>query len=296
MNRLTGTGNRAFWTLVGLSLALRAVYVFGACCLASAIYRQVRGEGMRALWSGDPVLLPGILVLALTAAGTLRAAWSLGHSVRDTHSFVRTARNRRSPVPPRLRTAADELGIGSRVRCAESAHPFALTYGISRPRVLVSTGLLDALTDAELSAVLAHERAHVRSRDPLKNVLARAIPARHFYLPGLTRLQRSFIAGRELAADRAALAGHSTAALAGSLLKVVDGPAWARSVPAAAMAAPELLDARITQLETGTPPPPAPAGHLATVRTGLAVLGFGAAAVWSSMIVMQTMPLCMALT
>jgi Zn-dependent protease with chaperone function len=44
--------------------------------------------------------------------------------------------------------------------------------------VLASTGLAAALTDAELAAVLAHEREHLRGRDPLKNVLARAIPAR----------------------------------------------------------------------------------------------------------------------
>ena len=46
--------------------------------------------------------------------------------------------------------------------------------------------------------MLAREREHLRGRDPLKNVLARAIPARHFYLPALAGLQSRFTAGREL--------------------------------------------------------------------------------------------------
>ena len=35
-------------------------------------------------------------------------------------------------------------------------------------------------------------------------------------------------------------------------------PGWALAVPASAMGTPELLDARITQLELGCPPRPAP--------------------------------------
>ena len=69
----------------------------------------------------------------------------------------------------------------------DARSPFALTYGMVRPRVLISTGLAATLSDAELAAVLSHEREHVRSLDPLKNMLARAIPARHFYLPALAR-------------------------------------------------------------------------------------------------------------
>jgi hypothetical protein len=66
------------------------------------------------------------------------------------------------------------------------------------------------------------------SHDPLKTVLARAIPARHFYLPAPTRLRERFTAGRELAADRAALASHGTAPLAGALFKATEGLPKAR--------------------------------------------------------------------
>src|SRR5258706_13521444 len=66
-----------------------------------------------------------------------------------------------------------------------------------RPRVLISPGLAVTLSDAELAAVLSHEREHVRSHDSLKSVLARAIPARHLYLAALARLRERFTAGRD---------------------------------------------------------------------------------------------------
>ncbi len=173
----------------------------------------------------------------------------------------------------------------------DARSPFALTYGIVRPRVLISTGLAATLSDAELAAVLSHEPEHVRSRDALKNVLARAIPARHFYLPALARLRERFTAGRELAADRAALASHGTAPLAGALFKVTEGPAWAVATPFAAMSTGALLEARITQLETGTePPPPSAEPRAATAGTALLLVS---AIAWPAIIIAHCMPACM---
>ncbi len=114
-----------------------------------------------------------------------------------------------------------------RLIVVDAGAPFALTYGLARPRVLASTGLASTLTGQELAAVLTHEREHVRGRDPLKSVVARALPARFFYLPYLARLRARYTAGRELAADRAALAACGRAPLAGALLKASAGPAWA---------------------------------------------------------------------
>jgi hypothetical protein len=289
--RTLDTGNRAFWSLVAVSLVVRALIVYGVCCLAVSIFDTVREDGLAALWAGHPSLLPGVLVLVLTLIGVMRGSWSFGRSVWHTRVFARMVRGHLAGTPPRLRVIADRLGIGARLTVVELARPFALTYGITRARVLVSTGLLASLTDSELGAVLAHERAHLRSRDPLKNLLARAIPARHFYLPGLSNLRRRFTAGRELAADRAALEDQDTGALAGALLKVTEGPTWTKA-PAAAMATSALLDVRIAQLETGAEPHLPASGAVAAGTAG-GVLAFAAAAVWSAMIVAHAMPLCM---
>jgi Zn-dependent protease with chaperone function len=292
-SRVPDTGNRAFWALVAVSVLARAVLGYATCCLAWALADGVRDHGAAALWAGRPALWPGAALLAVTAAGLARGAWSLAGSVRHTVGFTAAARRHLAAAPPRLRAAADRAGIGARLAVVGMSSPFALTYGALRPRVLASTGLAETLTGAELAAVLAHEREHLRGRDPLKNVLARAIPARYFYLPALAGLQARFTAGRELAADRAARAACGTAPLAGALLKVADGPAWAAAAPAAAMSTRALLDARITQLETGTEPPLSPAGRVTAGGTAVAAVLLAVAVAWSAVIVAHYMPMCM---
>jgi Zn-dependent protease with chaperone function len=291
-DRVPDTGNRAFWSLVGVWLLARAAIGYGACCLAWAVAEGVQARGIAALWAASPSLLPAVALLALTAAGLARGSWSLASSVRHSLRFSAAMRGQLTGVPPRLQAAADRAGVGSRLVAADLGTPFALTYGALSPRVLASTGLAAALSDAELAAVLAHEREHLRGRDPLKNVLARAIPARHFYLPGLGLLRARFTAGRELAADRAARAAHGTPALAGALLKVAEGPAWATAAPAAAMSTRALLEARISQLETGAEPPRPPAGRTAALRTVAAGALLAAAVAWSGVIVAHYMPMC----
>lgn len=290
--RTADTGNRAFWTLVGASAALRAVLFYGICCISMVVLPAVRDGGVATFWTSRPELLPTMLLVLLTGIGTLREAWSLGRSLWHTSRFARTARLHRIAVPAELAALSDRLGIGGRVRVIAGSRPFALTYGLRRPRILVSTGLLDALNGDELSAVLVHERAHLRNRDPLKNLLARMIPARHFYLPGLARLTRRYMVGRELAADRSAIARHGIAALAGSLLKVSEGPAWTRSIPMAAMAGDALLAARIAQLETGGEPPLPRAGRLSIAGTALALTIFMATCGWSAVVIATSMRGC----
>ncbi|TMR42250.1 hypothetical protein ETD96_01500 [Actinomadura geliboluensis] len=287
------TGNRAFWTLVGISLAFRILLAYGICCLAMVIWTAVRDGGVTTLWTTRLDLLPGTLILALTSVGTLKGAWSLGQSLWHTRTFTDTVRRYRGPVPSDLRVLTDRLRIGSRIRVIATSRPFALTYGLRRPRILVSTGLLNSLNEDELAAVLAHERAHLRNRDPLKTLCARVLLARHFYLPGMDHLRHRFTMGRELAADRRALAQHGTTALAGSLLKVSEGPAWARSAPAAAMASDDLLSARITQLETGTEPPLPRLSRVGRVGAVLSVTAFAAACVWTALVIGQSTPICM---
>ncbi|MFG2091282.1 M56 family metallopeptidase [Spirillospora sp. NPDC048824] len=249
--------------------------------------------GANALWTSRPDLIPGVLILALTSAGTLKGTWALGQSFWHLRSFAYTVRRYHRPVPPALRALADRLGLGARIRVIATSCPFALTYGPRRPHVLVSTGLLDVLNEEELAAVLVHERAHLRSRDPLKNLCTRVILARHFYLPGVARLRRRFTMGRELAADRRAAALHGTTALAGSLLQVSEGPAWTKAVPATALASDELLAARITQLETGTEPSLRRPGRLARAGAAIWVTALVAACVWSAQAVGQSTPGCM---
>jgi hypothetical protein len=91
----------------------------------------------------------------------------------------------------------------------------------------------------------------------------------------------------------AAMAAHGVPALAGALLKVTEGPAWAAASPSAAMSTKALLEARVTRLETGTEPRHPPAGRHRALPSLAAALVLGPAFIWSAVIVVHYMPHCL---
>jgi Peptidase family M48 len=84
-----------------------------------------------------------------------------------------------------------------RVPCA-GAEAFVL--GFRRPEVYVSTGLAARADARSLETVIAHERAHVRRREPLRRLAAALALALH--LPGVAgALGRALRAAEEASAD-----------------------------------------------------------------------------------------------
>ena len=154
---------------------------------------------------------------------------------------------------------------------------FSFAYGVLTPRVAVSRGLLEGVSDDELRAVLEHERYHVCNLDPLKVVLVQALSAAFFFLPALDSLRARYLAGRELAADRRAVRACGRRPLVGALLKVVRGPDWSELEGVAAIGGPELLDVRVAQLETGIQP------KLATLSITRATVSLVGAALFAAM-------------
>lgn len=132
-------------------------------------------------------------------------------------------------------------GIGL---CAlHSSRPVAFCAGLLRPRLVVSTGLLERLDAEEQQAVLCHELVHARSREPLKCLLARLAAGTFFWLPALGALLERYLLLKELVADREAVTRTSQAALAGALSQVIAQP-----TPAGAVGMSEFAAARIDRL------------------------------------------------
>ncbi|WP_435346507.1 M48 family metalloprotease [Haloarchaeobius sp. HRN-SO-5] len=82
-------------------------------------------------------------------------------------------------VEGRLQRLAAQADVTPpRLAVAETDVPNSFAVGrLTDATVVVSTGLLEALDDDELDAVLAHELAHVRNRDALVMTLASFVPA-----------------------------------------------------------------------------------------------------------------------
>jgi Zn-dependent protease with chaperone function len=149
-------------------------------------------------------------------------------------------------------------------------HPAAAAYCLPglRSKIVVSAGTLELLGPAELAAVLAHERAHLRERHDL------------VLLP-FTALRRAFpMSGRcddacrtvallvEMLADDRALRARPARELVSALVRV--GTAG-QATPAGALAAGEGdIAARVTRLLHPVRPLPAPA--VAAICAGSALL------------------------
>jgi Zn-dependent protease with chaperone function len=168
------------------------------------------------------------------------------------------------PAPTRLGCLAVDLGVGARLTYLAAPEPLVCCYGILRPRIAVSAGLIERLDDAELLAVLGHERAHLCRRDPLRYLLLDALAAAAFMFPVAAALRQRAEAMIELAADRAALAVAPRGALAGAMLAMLPTPRMRR--PGIAGMTPS--EARIAHLAGRPALPPIPA------RAVMASLGF----------------------
>ena len=130
-------------------------------------------------------------------------------------------------------------------------HPAAAAYCVPglRSQIVISAGTLDLLDQAELAAVLAHERAHLRARHDLV-LLPFCALARAFPRSRLVRRARATVALLvEMLADDRALRQRPARELATALLRV--GVSGAGQAPSGALAAADAdVVARVTRLLT----------------------------------------------
>ena len=235
------------WLAAGAAVAAQvAVAVLAAAAIA------VMGWPLPTAFDSANV----IIMLAATATGAAASGSVAARTAAGSRALRTLMLAARQPVPLVVLEAAAVLGIADRVDAVGTGEAFAVTYRLIRPRILVSTTLTAELTTAEVAAVLAHEREHVRHRDPLRILAARLLAAFAWYVPAASWLASRMVLRRELAADRAAARGTGRGVLAGALLKLASlpaGPAAAAAGPAPD--APGSLEARIAQLEGGRTPP-----------------------------------------
>jgi Zn-dependent protease with chaperone function len=215
------------------------------------------------------------LVLASAAVGLTASARAALRAAADSQGLRALICTAGRPVPRSIQNTAAALSCANRVDAVAADEAFAVAYGLFRPRILVSTGLVAALTPAEIRAVLAHEREHLRRRDPLRMLAARLVAAWGCYLPAAHWLAGRATLRRELAADRAAAGCTGPNILAGALLKLASMPAC-ESVAAAHPGGdgPRSLEARVSQLESGRRPRHRPGASRLLASAGtLALLG-----------------------
>nr|WP_241755357.1 M56 family metallopeptidase [Actinomadura sp. RB99] len=136
-------------------------------------------------------------------------------------------------------------------------HPIPVAYSLpARQRaIVVSTGAQETLTPAELAAVLAHERAHLRQHHHALLLMLDLVHALVPWLPTVRRAKSSLPPLLEMAADDAAArtCGHRT--LVDALCRLGTAPRVAGALGVAGSTTRGLAE-RVLRLESAEPPRP----------------------------------------
>ena len=253
------------WQALGLSGGLLAVEV--AATVALAPLGPTHPAAVRAIAGGAGV--PPWWSLAAAAVGVALLGRLLAVLLTST---VRTLRARhRNRVLVDLVATRNPLLRGALV--VDHDLPVAYCLPGLRPRVVVSRGVLTALDEREVRAVLDHELAHVAQRHDLVVLPFVALGATFPGLPVVRCAQEQVALLVEMLADDTAARRCDGRVLARALWKVGRGPAPAGGLGAGAS---DVL-ARAERLLHPPAPLPAPArllvlaGALATAA--LPVLG-----------------------
>jgi len=169
-----------------------------------------------ATFAMEEILAPPLVTASMSAPTSdptamwpwvLAAVWVIGLVVvlfwwwRQWAS-VRTALRQARPMD--LGCAYDTVGL------IVMSSPSTLepgVVGIWRPILLLPDGLADRLTAAQLGALIAHERCHVRCHDNLAAAVHMLVEAIFWFHPLVWWIERRMIGERERACDEAVLGG-----------------------------------------------------------------------------------------
>ena len=212
--------------LVALQFLARAA-IAGWSRLAEAVCRSVAGGAC-----GPAVYQNAIFELALGLA-TLAAALTLAvRAWRYGRGVQRGQRRTREHAEIARMTCRRLRGPGAAV-VLDAAPRLAYCLPGRPATIVLSSGALAVLDPAQLTAVLAHERAHLAGRHHLLLSLTRGLGASFPAVPLFTRGPGEVARLTEMCADDAAARRAGRRTLVGALLAMGTGTA----VPAAALAA-----------------------------------------------------------
>jgi len=169
----------------------------------------------------DPVL--GYAAMIFTLLSLLVATWAAWRAYFRINRLVECLEIGAEPAPAEnikeVEAVCRRSGIA--VGLVVSNYPFSFVWGYLKSKLIVSTGLLNALTKEELIAVLEHEAAHHARRD---NLLKWALTICRYATPAFpltAKLYRWLNEQIEMVCDEIAVRGAASPVdLAGALVRL----------------------------------------------------------------------------
>lgn len=191
--------------------------------------------------------------------------------VVKTKQLVKSLMRKQVALSQRAEKMTISLGLKGKVYALEDTNCFSFCAGITRPRILITTALVESLTDKELESVFLHEKAHIRNLDPFKILFGKTISWLFFFLPIFSEINKNMQATSEILADRFVTSfQQDDMYLRAALKKILMTPQMSfTAVPA--IANPDFLEIRIHRLIN---PTVSQRFHISWISIGTSVLFF----------------------
>ena len=240
--------DRVFTMMLGLALASSTIL------LALLLTLAPRAEQLAARGAEDTADVVAVLVLVLAVCGIALGLVTLFRQLVATAVLIRRLVAQKIELPASVVLAASGLRLDGRIDVVTDERPFSFCYWFLRPRICLSTALVERLDHEELRAVLYHERYHLRQRDPLRQIVARYFAAGLYVVPVVDELLSFHTLQKEIEADQEAVrASGGVRSLASALYKLLpdaDDVSLGLLVPVSSLS---VTEARIDQLIAGRP-------------------------------------------
>ena len=216
------------------------------------------------------------LTLSFAVAAALFAAWSSVRGSRRVGGFIGRLAMSASAPPPEMVALVERIAArhGLDVGLVMSDYQFAFVWGFLRSKLVLSSGLLCAMTAEELAGVLEHEAAHHERRDNLVKLALSVCSYTSVAFPFSRLILRWRALQVEMVCDEVAVANTS------SPLEIADAPVKLRRqsarqtvYPSTGFVASEFMaddtkgfERRVLRLLSFSDEPPTPANVVSMSR------------------------------
>ncbi|MDO3385308.1 M56 family metallopeptidase [Gilvimarinus sp. SDUM040013] len=205
---------RRLWLLAGMPwlLPATAIAALFASSLAKAM-NWIHDHCLQHLQHHPHFCFEHLPEIALGLAQSLPVAIAtLGFLILLAARLIRQAKDH-----DRVKLLQKLLPNGARLKHFHDSRPLAFALGIRRPAIFLSSGLKQWLTKRQQRLVLAHEAAHIRNRDGLKNALFECLLVAHLHR---TNLRQRWHLSTEVLADECVAQQYDALELATILVKL----------------------------------------------------------------------------
>lgn len=197
LRRISPAGNKRAFLLL---LTLAFMTVFGT--LLSYWWMWLDGCPLFHQWEFDAISTLGLgLFLAIYLVGAI--ILSLRYQLKGRKILAIAKKCQQTAVLERFYGFCQQLSIKPYpdLYLIDVNRPFAASFSIFKPVILLSTYIVKSLDQEELDAVLIHELAHIKGQDVLATTWTRIIRDLLWFVPGIFGLYERYLLSLELQAD-----------------------------------------------------------------------------------------------